>query len=365
MSPSGKPIAPSKLGPIGRKRPLRFWAVVFGCIVFMGVLYRVWVHTSHPSQLAAEAQLLDEQESPALNNRLEAGRMPAPKLTSANGDSGPPPGDEDLALVKTIASCWENNKCPPGTLCWMADDHRLGCFASNCRSVADPGDQCGPGQACRPLSTHGEVYRCVEAGLKPEGSFCNDQDFLGDVGRTCASQLICFGDVCRRTCTLKQGAACPAGQTCVRQSDRDGVCVPGCSTDSDCINRESCVRTTGQERGVCLKVPKTACRPDVPDSCGQGQSCEFATKHGKILASQCRPSCRNGCPSGTVCSENDGVCLRVCDSTRRDCPSGESCLESSADSAIWLCRRATQIRRPALDPLSTQGYFGTSVAEPN
>jgi len=167
---------------------------------------------------------------------------------------------------------------------------------------------------------------------------------------TCTRHEQCAGGYCfNNRCTTTQGCAagtpCPAGFTC----DTRGLCIPGCSNNTDCTRiapglvcdtaTRQCTpggRCTSDEQ--CASTPATpvclggSCQPR-SNQCqfdyqctGMGQACvDGRCVVGCTAASQCAAgqqcvsgrctypsagSCSTPCATGQLCV--NGVCLRTC-----------------------------------------------------
>ncbi len=308
---------------------------------------------------------------------------PAPVASRAAGPVARPgpreiqadPGErlanfEDAHQVWTdILACWDEKECPKGSVCWMGDDGRLGCFESNCRSIADK--SCPAGKACRPISKTGQLYRCVTAGPIAEGGSCMDPMFAPR-SRNCQAGLICVNALCRRLCGPE--SPCANGDICIQQSPRERACVPGCKGDEDCVGGTTCMRLPGSDRGTCLSPSVAGCRPDRPDSCPAGQACDYQIVDGRMIAGKCRSACRSAgdCPSGSICwggldridANGSGVCMQTCPYERHGCPSDEMCTSVDEAGSTWACRRAPHSATPAIDVTVARGGFADPVATP-
>jgi len=186
--------------------------------------------------------------------------------------------------------------------------------------------------------------------------------------------LSCVNTVCRQACDPAASSACGAGEVCVQQTVRDWACMPGCSSDAECGSL-ACVRKSGAARGTCVAAPEGTCRPDRPDSCPAGQSCDYSIIDGRMLTGTCRPTCSaNRCPAGSTCwvgfnslpsgGESGGVCLTSCSEQRRECPPDHVCMALDERATTWGCRRVSHDARPAVDISAARGSFADSVATP-
>jgi hypothetical protein len=363
-------------------RPLRswtgkVWASLITAIVVSLTAFAVWralgstasapprhQPSGPPAEGAPSARPLVRERRPS------AAPRPLPSDTARAPRK--PAIDEAKAWVEVLG-CWDENACPSGTVCWLGDDGKLGCFESNCRSAADREHRCPDGQACRAVSKLEGIYRCMAGGSIPLGGSCLDPS-LATPARSCEAGLLCVNMLCRQPCGPGT-RACPSGDVCVQQTVRDWACLPGCSSDADC-GENTCVRPNGVDRGSCVKVTAGTCRPDRLDSCPSGEICDYSIIDGRMLTGVCRRSCSaNSCPAGSICwagfdapagvsSESLGVCLQACSAQQRECPADHVCMALDVAGASWGCRRAAHDARPAVDIAGAQGSFADSVASP-
>jgi hypothetical protein len=323
-----------------------------------------------PRATAHENELPSRPRPPPLTTRPPL--VAAAPLASSSANVRPPPVDAQQAWIDVLG-CWDRNACPSGTVCWMGDDGHLGCFESNCGSVADREKRCREGQACRAVSKLAEVYRCVAAGRVGLGGSCLDP-MLASPARSCTAGLSCVNTICRQPCDPAAKSACAGGEICVRQTIRDWACMPGCSTDAECGSL-ACVRKAGAARGTCVAAPEGTCRPDRPDSCPSGEACDYSIIDGRMLTGTCRPTCSaNSCPTGSTCwvgydslpsgGNSGGVCLPSCSEDRPECPPDHVCMALDGRASTWGCRRVAHDARPGVDVTAARGSFADSVATP-
>ena len=144
-----------------------------------------------------------------------------------------------------------------------------------------------------PDPSHG----CVRTPTKCPNSESNGLDLNGSISNSANS------------------TACPNDQSCVRE-----LCLPVCSTDSQCALGERCVNST------CTKI----CFYDA--HCLAGEFCE---KENEIESSNgvCLAGCRRdtNCPFGQVCmldQESKGRCENGCH-FNNDCTTGTACINGN------------------------------------
>ena len=359
---------------VGRRKVNTIWLVLVGAVLVLSLVVVRLATRPSVARVAAHSAPAADDPPP--------GRSSAPKVRATIASVAEPPGAnqqppamEDQRTSAAILECWDQRVCPKGTVCWMADDGHLGCFESNCRSVADREKRCPKGQGCLPVSKMSEIYRCLAAGPIALGGSCLDPT-IASPSRNCQAGLMCVGTLCRQLCG--PGAeACPSGEVCVQQTVRDWACMSGCSSDAECGGGQLCVRGKSGDRGTCIAAPEGTCRPDRPDSCPSGQTCDYNIVDGRMLAGTCRPSCRgSGCPGGFICwsgfdsaasgdgRETGGVCLQSCRDDGHGCPVDQVCMALDDAATKWGCRRAFHDARPAIDVGLARGSFGDPVAVP-
>lgn len=341
--------------------------VLVACVC---VFVTVWLRRRERPASPPEVALADEPRTTGAPDQPLVSRPHTAAPPRAPAAATLPVEDEHEALTD-ILGCWDRKACPAGTVCWMADDGHLGCFAPNCQSVADREKKCGAGQACLPASKMASIYRCVAAGPLTLGGSCLDP-MIATPSRTCQPGLICVNTLCRAACDPAQ-PDCAANEVCAQQTTRDWACMPGCASDGDCDGGKACLRRNAA-RGTCVSVPPGTCRPDRPDSCPQGETCDANVVDGRMLAGFCRRSCDAGvCPAGFACwpgmdarpaATTGGICLQTCRADGQGCPTDQVCMALDAESTRWGCRRDFHNARPALDVRVARGSFGDAIAKP-
>ncbi len=156
----------------------------------------------------------------------------------------------------------------------------------------------------------------------------------GGADGACEAPLAACGDACVDTrydpahCGAC-GNTCPANSACL-----DGTCTKGPNADGEhCASNEDC------NGGVCLTED------------------EFGLAKG-MCASLCNPGLGIDCPDpATVCSEADGVCLKLCKPGSMDCPADASeCVtsEDAPDEGFCLSNCTTNDDCPALGKCNTK-----------
>lgn len=280
----------------------------------------------------------------------------------------------------TNVGCPDDAQCLPGgfggDICWD------GCTTdADCRSGWECADSVSaPGRlTCQPIFGADNLgQECVE-GPCPGGD-CLTEQLYGFPGSYCAD----FG--CDPAATTDSG--CPNGGICAPTSDGVGICLLGCTADTDCRTGYRCVPADREnpDRG-------SACRPGctedsqctarlrdgTPYECNPGTGlCARpfdVTELGEPCAGdfrQCRgglcltgdasgwpagmcvfPGCRltgtgpsATCPAGSVCTDDGagdpelGVCVDACTVGGTDCRPGYACVALTDGGTDGACRPA-------------------------
>ncbi len=312
---------------------------------------------------------------------LECGEVDDPCLTdpinlreycgrSCQGDVDCP-DDASCQLIAGVRTCWpvvgnceSYRGCNPnsGQPCSVDEDCTEGedqiCDRDLERCVARI-PSCPYGMVCSSDSRQCEAA-CVtdddcyenDASCSPEGSPCSCvQNECVHVYR-CVQSSECEDG---RTCVIKPGetegeclpdcggddALCPQGMLCTQTVDRY-ECVPGCTTDSDCTVRESCVA------GSCVSSSVEGRRHcQMPEACEACESCKDDHLGGR--------TCQQVTATCELCSAPAGGCagsepiwccaifttsgFRGIDCTDGQlCPAGHQCIEIvSGDDVFGNC----------------------------
>lgn len=250
-------------------------------------------------------------------------------------------------LCQDFGACEGDETCPADAFC----NQDLSNCARGCR--LEPG-ACPDGQACAPDTRACELFECNFQSQCPEPLICTPELQLG--GRCsnerslcadtfdCRPGMICQEEarICQLPCTqdadCAQGASCDINEgqcraTCAQDSDcaQGERCLPdgdgfrcltpvSCDRDADCPDGRWCAppELSGEARGLCL----LGCRA-TPDSCGDGLTCDRATR--QCGAAPC--AANQDCPDGSACvqTRSGALCREGC-RVAGDCPEGDVCL---------------------------------------
>ncbi len=235
--------------------------------------------------------------------------------------------------------------CPAGEVCSGSAPREGYCYAlgeSGC-AVGLPGDSY---QGCDNSAQCACPNTCVaDPGL--EGSYCeppctSTTDCL-NVGTVCAN-----GSCVVNFCAQSPGGVAPGAydHTCTAVSGQDGTCLP---TPAPLANEVGvCVRGGTASSSCAMALDPSALVPAgnvVPSSdlCPAGQVCAALADGGPSCAPVCDPDA-GGCPSGTVCLEQDifipdfGVC-GVCLTPGAFCLQDDECCGGGcgSDAGPFVC----------------------------
>lgn len=239
-------------------------------------------------------------------------------------------GDEFKHLVKLgdeQRNCEASKLCPSGMACWYTPDRKIGCYASNCRGIADV-STCGPGDAC--TATTLGVFRCAPAGFLKAGAECLDLQ-SASAERRCGAALLCLGGRCSEGCLADDdcgGGKCLAtghGSFCARAR---GLC----KESAECLEGQRCVESSDGV-GVCAapaRLPSghSGC---VPGGCAASEVCS-GQLWGKQFFGTCLPLCSNGsCAPGSACAPSDTVSMTGILACYRTCEPGDGVCEPDGD----------------------------------
>jgi hypothetical protein len=276
----------------------------------------------------------------------------------------PPPGG---ALPGVGEPCVTPGGCPGHTICAGAlvcqADHAeaevCNGLDDDCDAMVDeapgPGEPplCDPtgarcaGDACVPdgverVCTAGH-YVCTGGGIdcagavlpEPEACDCRDNDCDGatDEGDLCGAGRVCFACECVMPCKEDE-FPCPGGRVCLDGANLDArvlcarpgrdpcYCVPSACFEVECPSGWLCSEQDGQCYDLCAGV-----------TCPAEQECRFgACVDCRVLGcpecqvcagGQCieNPCCGVTCPTGSYCT--GGACVTSCDLL--SCPAGTMC----------------------------------------
>lgn len=238
-----------------------------------------------------------------------------------------------------IPGCIDDTDCPDGLSC-------------------DPtGGFAGSGTCFDPSAEPGGP--CTDESMCPAGSFCLGEGFTGWPGGACGGP----------ECEPASGDGCPEGAACLATMG-GGICVAGCTMDSDCREAYRCL--TDEDTGrqycgpgctddsqcsggrVCNPALGTCANPFEPDRLGQacmgrrscpGGTCLREFESGFPGAYCTYVGCTIGAPDGIDGCPGDGVCIAAGDGTTGFCLDG--CTADTDCRDAYACRPSN----PA-DPMS-------------
>ena len=205
---------------------------------------------------------------------------------------------------------------------------------ADCRAGYVCGDYFGTGSnTCAPAPTTAEA---------PGGACATDADCLGALfGAQCVTEPGYPGGYCISGCGVD--ADCPAASHCATTADGAQLCVPDCTTNSDCRTGYECFDWLGSGTNSCGPVASGAA--GVGDACtvlqdcagGQNGAC-IATPDwdgGYCTVTSCDAT--SPCPSGSHCgfidgATQEGICVDDC-ASGVDCRTNYSCVDLDADAA--------------------------------
>jgi hypothetical protein len=257
--------------------------------------------------------------------------------------------------------CADSFMIPPVCLPGCTDD-------TDCEMglECDPTGGIGAGICFDPSAMPGGP--CVDESMCPAGSFCLGEGFTGWPGGACGGP----------ECDPVSGEGCPEGAACL-ETMGGGICVAGCTVDSDCRDAYRC--TTDADTGrqycgpgctddsqcssgrVCNPALGTCANPFDPDRLGQ--ACNRRTCPGGTCLREvdtgfpaayctylgCDPAAGTGCPGDGVCvaaaDGTTGICLDGCTGDT-DCREAYACRPSdpanpmSATACLPACTSDTQ-----------------------
>ena len=137
-----------------------------------------------------------------------------------------------------LAGCESDSECPTGTMCGVGFGGVGQCFTPD----ADNGQPCTDNSECS------------------ETSFCADESSWGFAAGICLE----YG------CNPATGTGCGDGTVCVEYAD-SGLCLPTCSTATDCRAGYDCVPSP--VTGVDACIPRCTRH----DQCTEARRCDFLT----------------------------------------------------------------------------------------
>lgn len=184
--------------------------------------------------------------------------------------------NEQCSNHKCQNPCLISPSCGPNAICDV-QDHRTVCkcppgFEGNPR----PEQSCvRVPEVCSKSSECPKNYECI-------GNKCN---FPCKETSNCAVGERCFNKICSKVCYTNNN--CLPGEIC----NEGGICVPGCSSDIDCLDTQ-----------VCLQA-KCKCRKgytESPFGCADINECQEQLCHSTAVCENTPGSYKCSCPPNTV-----------------------------------------------------------------
>ncbi|CAB4059875.1 unnamed protein product [Lepeophtheirus salmonis] len=233
-----------------------------------------------------------------------------------------------------LVGCKANSDCPSSTSC-IENRCRDPCSVVSCGpnancAVVDRKAQCSclSGFIPNPSASLGCIREdisctankdCIK-GYQCDSSFCKPV-CSSDVN--CLDNEICIDNVCKEICRVDND--CGPGDIC------QGVtCIKGCRNNEGCSKKDACVDSKCQD-------------PCLFSNCGLNAQCE--TNNHEVVCScadnligdpyklcevpQTRCSSISDCPSSTSNKCFNGLCARLCATSKSDCLPNEVCFEGA------------------------------------
>lgn len=173
---------------------------------------------------------------------------------------------------------------------------------------------CRVGEICHP-----DAKVCVQT--------CTSSDECPDASKTCAPLVA--GDTSTQICKCTTSALCqggPAGANSVCSEAYD-VCVPSCTTDTDCSTGQTCDTATS----TCVSG-STGC--DGNEDCATGQTCNTTTG---VCEGGGNTTCDSSQPQPAACSYG-----QFCSGTTCTAVPAPTCMNISQHGASWSATQATK-----------------------
>jgi len=308
-----------------------------------------------------------------------AGAGTTSQLVCANG----------LTCVSNVAACEQyttaqqcNSQVPD---CgwdsgWEICDFGLGtCYAAADIPTSGPclnGHACGTGTYCRLSDT-----TCQPPATE-------NQPCSTTTGPPCATGLVCFEDVCRKSCDYNQD--CQAGYSCGTNYMCQPLTPTACGDSTMCPADFYCVVPPDpcylQHADVCSKlelctagadsycVPVANCMALSPDTCTDNPDCFVDASYG--CQSTCyRITAQATCTANPACSwdANNGYCDSKCfyQATDTECMAVAGCVYEplcELKAPIGMCLRKVAVGEPCTDSdyePSEQCLSGICMADTN
>ncbi len=173
-----------------------------------------------------------------------------------------------------------------------------------CATACGAGDACPDGQKCAQTE---KGKQCIPAaGLCNQTAAC-----VPDSGQSCSSDTDCTqgtSQVCDSTLgrCVTSPAPCAQGEVCDATTH---VCVGGCTTNQECIDRFANANYQCQNAACVLAHP---CHQDT--DCQLTEYCQKAAGAAATDAGVCAPTCNadTDCPLGDLCATNSTTGHRGC-----------------------------------------------------
>lgn len=198
-----------------------------------------------------------------------------------------------------------------------------------CRTAMD----CNPGSACLPLTT--AAGGAVSIGPMMFSGIClglcdivpSDADGTGPL-TTADDDLI--------NCRAEE--RCDMPDPTADDLDPDGVCRPTCTTDTDCTGTdERCEMVPTTSYGFC-RVPDQLCSAaGLDDDCFLGQRCDLLAQDGNngLCVDGCTAD--TDCDAGDTCDTTRGVCRTPCTAGGTECtPMVETCIANLCEQLTTM-----------------------------
>lgn len=265
--------------------------------------------------------------------------------------------DEKCISNICVMSCLDHAQCQNGMACvngvcsigCRSDDSCLpdqSCVNNKCVNACLTGGVCGPNAGCNtqkhktycscpegfegnPIPEQGCIRvprpckfdnQCTENYKCNEG-YCN---FPCTKNLHCAIGERCYEEKCLKVCYTSNN--CLPGEIC----NNDGVCKPGCESDSDCPQTELCMK------GKCQCAKGFI---GTPFGCTDINECSENPCHESSKCENTPGSFKCVCPEGMITDGLSGVCQRTAECSKHgDCLNKLSCIQGKCISACDLAK---------------------------
>jgi hypothetical protein len=255
------------------------------------------------------------------------------------GGGIPAPPDGAQACAQGVCNYQSQTGCGVGKTCVLGID-----FANK---TVNP--------TCQSTGSLKEREPCDAQGQCGAGLYCAGTDAPGDGG---------FHGICRKLCCGGDWAACPTGESCIRETEvkfgtelvyaNVDLCFPVGTCD---VFDSSACQSEGRTCRVVDPTGAVACAPysnlvagapcDRTHQCGAGLTCAGATPKDTSNGT-CRKLCRwPSCAEGPTCAAAEGTCVHF----DRDPPNAGECTQNWQGKALVAGDGGT------LTPLDGGGLF--------